>query len=560
VVALNFITHIKDIRNPGIARRLVIYILLYSSAIALIATATQLYLDYRDDLSLLDRKLVEVERSFGDTLAAAVWNVDYEQVEVNLEGILSLPDIEYAVVTPLEDPPVRRGTPVQRHRKSRAIDLIYDDGLEAQHLGRLEIHASLSGILSRLKKKVFVVLVSQGIKTFLVCAFMFFLFKVLIIQHLEKLADFARQLNPLGEVQELNLNRKRPDRKDEFDDVTDALKQMQRELAVRYRELMETNLQLDSKTQELSAHKQNLEELVAERTEALRRAQQTLLETAHKAGMSEVASGVLHNVGNTLNSLTVSNQLLLEKASRSDDIESFQRANEVMLERVEQAGLEGEQAQGLIRVAEYYQNLARRLQSTRDETASQLSEMMRQIDATRNAVSDQQDYARFESLVERVSPRDLWESVVRLESKVLERDHIQVERRYGPCSDLVVQRSKVCYLLTHLLRNAREALLETEASSRRLVLGVEETDEDVAVWVSDNGPGIDPSEGASIFQYGFSTKPDGHGFGLHICATAMHEMGGRVSLDRGLNGHGAKFSLVFPKATHLAQADGPGMA
>jgi signal transduction histidine kinase len=64
--------------------------------------------------------------------------------------------------------------------------------------------------------------------------------------------------------------------------------------------------------------------------------------------------------------------------------------------------------------------------------------------------------------------------------------------------------------------------------------------------VEDNGIGIPPENLTRIFSHGFTTRPDGHGFGLHIGAINAREMGGSLSVASEGTGRGATFTLILP--------------
>ena len=104
-------------------------------------------------------------------------------------------------------------------------------------------------------------------------------------------------------------------------------------------------------------------------------------------------------------------------------------------------------------------------------------------------------------------------------------------------------------MLTNLVKNSREAMVAAKHQGQRAVLriSVEQLDTDLMeIRISDNGCGIGPENLDKIFNHGFTTKDQGHGFGLHTCANFMTEMGGTLRAESDGIGKGATFVMRFP--------------
>jgi len=67
----------------------------------------------------------------------------------------------------------------------------------------------------------------------------------------------------------------------------------------------------------------------------------------------------------------------------------------------------------------------------------------------------------------------------------------------------------------------------------------------VIVVVSDTGPGISPVHMAKIFEPHFTTKAEGHGFGLSTSHRILANHGGSITVDSP-PGNGAVFTLSLP--------------
>jgi signal transduction histidine kinase len=166
----------------------------------------------------------------------------------------------------------------------------------------------------------------------------------------------------------------------------------------------------------------------------------------------------------------------------------------------------------------------------------------------------QQSYARVSGVVEILPPAQLVEDALRMNEASLARQGIQVLREFGEVPNLSIDKHKALQILVNLIRNARHALVNSSAPEKRLTLRLEPAGETrVRIVVRDNGVGIAPENHTKIFQHGFTTKKDGHGFGLHSGALAAKEMGGSLLVSSAGLGHGAEFTLELP-VNHGLQA------
>ena len=208
--------------------RILGYIVLFSSVLALLTTAVQLFSDYRLDVHAIDDRMEQIERSYLKTIANSLWTFDEPQIKIQIEGIVALPDIKFVVVdTPFGQRYLSGTEPQNFAAITRSFPLDYNDGEKVAHLGSLTVSASLEGVYQRLRHRVFLILITNAVKNFLIALFILFIFQRLVTRHLGTMAEYARGLDLNSLHLPLILPRKaRSKSPDELDQVTSAINEM----------------------------------------------------------------------------------------------------------------------------------------------------------------------------------------------------------------------------------------------------------------------------------------------------------------------------------------------
>jgi len=289
-----------------------------------------------------------------------------------------------------------------------------------------------------------------------------------------------------------------------------------------------------------------------ETEELLRHAQQELIETSRLAGIAEVATGVLHNLGNALNSVNTSAALAAGRLRKSK-VPGVGKAAQLLLEQGDRlpeffaTDPRGRQLPG------YLEQLATLLQEERAESVRELEALQDSVDHIKQIVAAQQSYAHVSGVVEVAPPAELVEFALRISEASLARHQVAIVREFSPAPAVKVERHKVLQILINLIRNAKESINESRRPDRQLVLGIRTSPAGrVQIYVTDNGVGISPEHLTDVFAFGFTTKVNGHGFGLHTSANAAQEMGGSLEARSDGPGHGATFVLELPPASSLS--------
>lgn len=281
--------------------------------------------------------------------------------------------------------------------------------------------------------------------------------------------------------------------------------------------------------------------------EQLEATHRDLVDASRRAGMADVATGVLHNVGNVLNSLNVTAEVLAE-GLRSSRIEGVARLAALLKSHAADlpaffASPKGAQVPG------YLAQLSDHLLAERARHLEEVVELRKFIDHIKDIVTMQQSVAGSSGLVEAHDPSTLVEDALRLNAIALARHGVHIIRDFAPVPRVLADRTRVLQILINLLRNAKHALDDGAPNEKRLVIRLERgAPDEVRISVADNGVGIPPENLERIFSHGFTTRKKGHGFGLHSAANAAAELGGSLTASSDGPGRGATFVLVLPQA------------
>jgi signal transduction histidine kinase len=288
-----------------------------------------------------------------------------------------------------------------------------------------------------------------------------------------------------------------------------------------------------------------LERRVDERTHELKEAQARLVEMARAAGMSEIASNVLHNVGNVLTSAVVNLDMMRHAVGSSRVVRVRQVATLIQENRAELAGFLTKDPRGS-RLPDYISALATEL--TREQTVLQesLDAMNRHLEHIRAIVQVQQTYAKSTLLTEECDLTQLIDDTLRIQYVALKRHGVTVTREVPPLPRVRLDKHKVMQILINLIGNAKQAMDAMPEGQRHLLVRLSAEKDWVRIQVTDSGVGIAPEVREKLFTHGFTTRKEGHGFGLHASALAAKMLGGTLSLESEGPGLGATATLEIP--------------
>ena len=185
-----------------------------------------------------------------------------------------------------------------------------------------------------------------------------------------------------------------------------------------------------------------------------------------------------------------------------------------------------------------------------DEQAANVDEfqdLIKNVEHIKEIVNVQQTMAKSSGLVQELTVSTLIEDGMSTLKSLFSQNDIEVVTRLNEALPVFYSdKHRILQILYNLLKNAAESLIENQSTDPRIVVSAHVQNEFMEFRVSDNGKGISKSQLKSIFQHGYTTKENGHGFGLHSCANAATEFGGSLNVTSEGVGKGATFILQVP--------------
>jgi two-component system NtrC family sensor kinase len=285
----------------------------------------------------------------------------------------------------------------------------------------------------------------------------------------------------------------------------------------------------------LEVARRELEETNAE----LHRMRADLVKASRIAGMAEVATSVLHNVGNVLNGLNVG-VTVVRRALHDRPGARIERAAKLLEDMCEAPNVEK-----LRQAATYLRKLSGVVDEQLQRIDGEVALLGEKVEHVNSIVCAQQQHAKPAGLCEAIDVGELLRESVRLHTASMTTHGIEVVIECDQGGTVVVDRHKVLHILVNLIGNAKDAM--KHSTERVLRLRGWSEGEMVAIACHDTGVGMDAATLGMLFTHGFTTKPSGHGFGLHASVNSAREMGGDLHASSDGLGSGACFTLTVPR-------------
>ncbi len=325
-------------------------------------------------------------------------------------------------------------------------------------------------------------------------------------------------------------------------------------------DIQKLNIELEERvarrTEQLEQTNATLEKNICERdaaNEELKQTQTKLIETSRKAGMADIANGVLHNIGNVLNSLNVST-VVAEQKVRGLPVHRLLQVIELLdANRADIASFMTQSKQGQ-KLPGFLSAIAEKMQLEQNAIGFEIRSIVKHVDHIKDIVRAQQSHAGAKGVIETCRVDQLFEDSLQFLSDSVKRHRIELVRDFAKLDPIRIEKAKMIQMLVNLIKNAKESILHHGGAEARITVRTFQMDSlRVGLQVIDTGVGISADQLTKVFSQGFTTKKNGHGFGLHASANLAKEMGGSLQVSSDGLGRGATFTIEMPIDHHATQ-------
>tara|TARA_R110000868_G_scaffold304437_15_gene565228 strand:+ start:31351 stop:34794 length:3444 start_codon:yes stop_codon:yes gene_type:complete len=316
---------------------------------------------------------------------------------------------------------------------------------------------------------------------------------------------------------------------------------------IRVRSITEQNKKLEVEVNERTAELVDKNKALHETFEDLKRTRSELIENAHKAGMADIAAGVLHNVGNILNSVNTSSSLISETLKNSR-LKMLTQANKLLsenMDNLEEFILNNPKGKQLL---EYYMKLEEPLKAENEELIAQSERLSEKIILINDVIAAQQSYATANTNNDSISLPTIIEDTLVLFTSSIDRHDIKLVKDFERVDLVIGQKTKLIHVLVNFIKNAKESMESIDHDKRLITIKLSQKGDEVRLFFSDTGAGVLPKNLTKIFNQGFTTKEQGHGLGLHSSANYIKDMGGKIEVKSEGENKGTTFIITLKKA------------
>ncbi|WP_198295955.1 ATP-binding protein [Bacteriovorax sp. Seq25_V] len=521
------------------------YILITSSFFTFISTLVQVYIDYKGDYNSIQKTIIQVESSYSSSLANSLWHLDNDQIDVLLTGILKLRDIEYIKVVESKNNGdaifMEKGNNQFTRKIEHRFDLSYGKKNQST-IGYVVVSANLDYLYDRILDKIFIVLVTQTIKTFLVSFIILFIIYVTIAKKIILISKYAEDLTHKNIDQELVINKSAIDENNEIFDLIISLNRMRLNLKNYIKNR-------DDAESQLKDYKSHLEDLVLKRTKQLNdknsileqkideinKMQDHMIAQEKLASLGNLTSGIAHEINNPLNFVInfaqVSDESLKDVLTKVNDMEASETAKSEIIDdindiekMVSEISSHGKRAEQIVK-----------------------SMLAHSRAGNENNIKEKAD-------IHNILDENLNFAFHAMRAKY-KGFHINIIKNFDDkIGEIEVISADIARVFLNLFSNSFYSMLKKSEKFNdksyipELNITTRKDGSNINIVVHDNGMGLDKETIEKVFTPFFTTKPTGEGTGLGLSLsydiiTGLH--GGKISVD-GKIGDFAEFSITLP--------------
>lgn len=462
--------------------------------VTLVISILQLYGEYRRDLTEINTTFTQIEHVNLKTLTHTLWVADSEELQLQVDGILRLPEMKYIEIRDEAKVWASAGTNSFENTLTRTYPMIRSYMGKKYLIGTLQVVASLDQVYSRLARQALIIVVSNGVKTFLVAGFIVYIFQHLITRHLVKIAEFleSHDVSAFDKKLELDRHEMAGHETDELGVVVSAINNMQSNLKQSFRMLKENEGLL-------LRHKTELEDLVKERTTSLEAAQETLVRKERLATLGQLTATVSHELRNPLNAMHPSLYVIRKETDPK---------NRNLLDSIDR--------------------------------------IERNLKRCDKIIDELLDYTRITSLELTGNNLDTWLADTIDEIGIDERIVVKENLNLAGI-EIQFDSGRLRRAVINIVENACQAMLGSGSKDERGSVGLLEiktykNDRGINIVISDNGPGIEQEVREKMFEPLYSTKSFGVGLGMSTVKQIMELHRGGVDVESEI-GKGTSVTL-----------------
>lgn len=352
-----------------------------------------------------------------------------------------------------------------------------------------------------------------------------------IIQPVTKLKEAAMKIGSGHLDTEIEITSK-----DEIGDLAASFNKMAKDLSQT----------IENLNREIVEHKRTEKSLFRTRDE--------LIKASHKAGMAEVASDILHNVGNILNSIKISARFIEDKMFNSK-AENLKKVADLIDEHTDDLETFLKEDHRGKHIPVYLTEAAGFILNEQADITKKLQTLKENINHIEQVIKAQQGYAKIGGVEVLANINETIEDAIQVNNTGLQRHGVDLKLELSELPAFHMDKQRILQILVNLISNSKHALSTNQNRDKILTIRSYLHEEDkVRIEVMDNGIGIPKQNITKIFTHGFTTRKDGHGFGLHSSALAAKAMNGSLNAySEGLE-QGATFTLELPlKLTQMTK-------
>lgn len=268
-----------------------------------------------------------------------------------------------------------------------------------------------------------------------------------------------------------------------------------------------------------------------------------LIIAARRAGMTDIATSVLHNVGNISNSVNTSISVILNDITKSK-LSHLKEVVKIIDEHTKSLQAQDDK---LSQALQYASLLGEVWEEDKNNVVNEIMSLQKNMDYINKIITTQQSLSDSIGMIEEISIQDIINDALTINKSAANRNNIEIIQNFKLNKKAHVDRVKLLQILTNLIKNSVDSLTECKKDNKKIIVSLQEKeDKTFVIQVIDNGIGISFENKNKIYNYGFTTKKDGHGFGLHTSSLAAKEMGGLLVAESEGENLGATFSLTLP--------------